>query len=115
SAKIDTTKVTLQPVTSRPNELIIHSPQLEIKSEADRRVDEDKRAIIGALQRLNPAGDIAAGKVNINAVDAAGIEQELRQVEHLKIRDQYFATEHPYRQVGDQIFNFRQGPNKRVI
>src|SRR5215510_8119777 len=115
SAKIDTTKVTLQPVTSRPNELIIHSPQLENKSEAERRVDEDKRAIIGALQRLNPAGDIAAGKVNINAVDAAGIEQELRQVDPLKIRDQYFATEHPYRQVGDQIVNFRNGPNKGII
>ena len=115
SAKIDTTKVTLQPVTSRPNELIIHSPQLEAKSESERRVDEDKRSIIGALQRLNPAGDIAAGKVNINAVDAAGIEQELRQVDPLKIRDQYFATEHPYRQVGDQIINFRNGPNKGFL
>src|SRR5215831_7351510 len=112
SAKIDTTKVTLQPVTSRPNELIIHSPQLETKSESERRVDEDKRSIIGALQRLNPAGDIAAGKVNINAVDAAGIEQELRQVDPLGIRAQYFATEHPYRQTGDQIINFRNGPNK---
>ena len=28
AAHIDTTKVTLQPVTSRPNELIIHSPSL---------------------------------------------------------------------------------------
>jgi preprotein translocase SecF subunit len=115
SAKIDTTKVTLQPVTSRPNELIIHSPQLAEKSEAERRVDEDKRAIIGALQRLNPAGDIAAGKVNVNSVDAAGIEVELRQVDPLQIRAQYFASEHPYRQVGDQIISFRNGPNKGFI
>src|SRR5204863_9448794 len=28
AASIDTTKVTLQPVTSRPNELLIHAPQL---------------------------------------------------------------------------------------
>jgi len=115
SAKIDTTKVTLQPVTSRPNELIIHSPQLVEKKESERRVDEDKREIIGALQRLNPAGDIAAGKVNINSVDAAGIEAELRQVDPLNIRAQYFATEHPYRQVGDQIISFRNGPNKGFI
>src|SRR4026207_491203 len=27
-SKIDTSRVTLQPVTSRPNEMIIHSPQL---------------------------------------------------------------------------------------
>src|SRR5215475_5927017 len=52
NAGIDTLKVTLQPVTSRPNELIIHAPQLESKSEAERRVDEDKRKIIGALQQL---------------------------------------------------------------
>jgi preprotein translocase SecF subunit len=112
AAHIDTTKVTLQPVTSRPNELIIHSPQLDTGSEAERRVDEDKRSIIGALQRLNPAGDIAADKININSVDAAGIEAELRQVDPLGIKAQYFPTEHPYRQVGDQIIGLRNGPNK---
>src|SRR3989442_14957741 len=74
AAHIDTTKVTLQPVTSRPNELIIHSPQLGTGTEAERRVDEDKRAIIGALQRLNPAAEVSAGTININSVDAAGIE-----------------------------------------
>jgi preprotein translocase SecF subunit len=116
AAHIDTTKVTLQPVTSRPNELIIHSPQLDKeKSEAERRVDEDKRSIIGALQRLNPAGDIAAGKININGVDAAGIEAELRQVDPLDIKAQYFPTEHPYRQVGDQIIALRNGPNKGFL
>jgi preprotein translocase SecF subunit len=115
AANIDTTKVTLQPVTSRPNELIIHSPQLATGSEAERRVDEDKRSIIGAMQRLNPAGDIAAGKININSVDAAGIETELRQVDPLGIKAQYFPTEHPYRQVGDQIISLRNGPNKGFL
>ncbi len=112
AAGIDTTKVTLQPVTSRPNELIIHSPQLGAGTEAERRVDEDKRAIIGAMQRLNPAGDIAAGKININSIDAAGIEAELRQFDPLGIKAQYFPTEHPYRQIGDQTIALRNGPNK---
>ena len=114
-AGIDTTKVTLQPVTSRPNELIIHAPQLATGSETERRVDQDKREIIGALQRLNAAGDVSAGKVNINSIDAAGIEAELRQVDPLGIKNQYFPTEHPYRQVGDQIVGFRDGPNKGFI
>jgi preprotein translocase subunit SecF len=111
-SNIDTSKVTLQPVTSRPNEMIIHSPQLKSGTEAERRVDEDKRTIIGALQRLNPAGDIAAGKININNIDAAGIEAELRQADPLGIGAQYFPSEHPYRQVGDQITEFRNGPTK---
>src|SRR5215813_758775 len=56
-AGIDTTKVTLQPVVSRPTELIIHSPQLATGSESERRVDEDKRTIVRALQRLGASGD----------------------------------------------------------
>jgi preprotein translocase SecF subunit len=115
TAGIDTMKVTLQPVTSRPNELIIHAPQLGTGSEAERRVDEDKRAIIGALQRLNSAGDESAGKVNINSIDAAGVEADLRQVDPLDIKAQYFPTEHPYRQIGDQIIAFRDGPNKGFL
>jgi len=115
AAGIDTTKVTLQPVTSRPNELIIHAPQLATGNEAERRVDQDKREIISALQRLNAAGDDSAGKVNINSIDAAGIEAELRQVDPLEIKAQYFPTEHPYRQIGDQIVAFRDGPNKGFI
>src|SRR6266571_3819356 len=114
-AGIDTMKVTLQPVTSRPNELIIHAPQLREGTEAERRVDEDKRAIIGALQRLSPEGDVSAGKVNINSIDAAGIEAELRQVDPLNINKQYFPSEHPYRQVGNKIIEFRNGPNKGFI
>lgn len=109
----DTSKVTLQPVTSRPNEMIIHAPQLvEGKSEAERRVDEDKRTIIRALQRLRPGGDAVAGKINLNSIDAAGIEAELRQIDPLGIKAQYFPTEHPYRLVGDQIIALRNGPHK---
>ncbi|HXU40541.1 MAG TPA: protein translocase subunit SecF [Blastocatellia bacterium] len=115
AAGIDTTKVTLQPVTSRPNELIIHAPQLATGNEAERRVDQDKREIIAALQRLTANGDASAGKVNINSIDAAGIEAELRQADPLGINAQYFPTEHPYRQIGNQIVAFRDGPNKGFI
>lgn len=112
---IDTSKVTLQPVTSKPNELIIHAPQLGSGTETERRVDEDKRAIIRSLQRLNPAGDGAAGKTNINAIDVAGVEQELRQVDPLQINNQTFATAHPYRQAAEQIIGFRDGANKGFL
>src|SRR5262249_15996563 len=114
-AGIDTTKVTLQPVVSRPTELIIHSPQLASGSESERRVDEDKRTITRALQRLSPSGDLAFGKVNINAIDAAGIEAELRQADPLGINKQYFPQAHPYRQVGDQIVSFRDVQNKGFL
>ncbi|HKP12172.1 MAG TPA: hypothetical protein VJZ91_08690, partial [Blastocatellia bacterium] len=112
---IDTNKVTLQPVVSRPNELIIHAPQLEKGNEAERRVDEDKRTIIRGLQSLSPAGDAAAGRVNINSIDAAGIEAELRQVDPFDINRQLFATAHPYRQVGEQIVGFRDAQNKGFL
>ncbi|HMG36973.1 MAG TPA: protein translocase subunit SecF [Blastocatellia bacterium] len=114
-AGIDTTKVTLQPVVSRPTELIIHSPQLATGSESERRVDEDKRTIIRALQRLSASGEVAAGKVNINSIDAGGIDAELRQVDPLGINTQYFAQAHPYRQVGDQIISFRDTKNKGFL
>jgi preprotein translocase subunit SecF len=114
-SKIDTSRVTLQPVTSRPNEMIIHSPQLGEGNEAQRRVDEDKRTIISALQRLNPEGEVGAGKININSIDAAGIEAELRQIDPLGIKAQYFPTEHPYRQIGNQIIALRNGPNKGFL
>ncbi len=109
SAGIDTNRVTLQPVTNRPNELIIRTPQLEGKTEAEARVDEDKRAIIRALQKFTPSGDVAAGKVNLNTITADGIEQELRRVdgEIFGISGEQFAGAHPYRQVGDQLVGFR--------
>ncbi|HSO75310.1 MAG TPA: protein translocase subunit SecF [Blastocatellia bacterium] len=112
---LDTSAVALQPVVSRPNELIIHAPLLGSNTESERRVDEDKRAIIRSLQRLNPAGDESAGKVNINTIDAIGIELELRQVDPLQINNQIFATAHPYRQVGEQIITFRDGQNKGFL
>jgi preprotein translocase subunit SecF len=113
-AEIDTNKVTLQPVTSRPNELIVHAPQLAAGTEAERRVDEDKRTIVRALQRLD-AADPSAGKVNINNIDAAGIEAELRQLDPLGITQQYFAQAHPYRQVGEQIISFRDSQSKGFL
>jgi len=112
---IDTNKVTLQPVVSRPTELLIHAPQLGGGTEAERRVDEDKRTIIRALQSLSPSGDASAGKVNINAIDAAGIEAELRQVDPFSINQQVFASAHPYRQIGDQIVAWRDNQNKGFL
>src|SRR5262245_52965091 len=47
---IDTNRVTLQPITNRPNELIIRTPIKEDQPGVVRRVDEDKRQIIRALQ-----------------------------------------------------------------
>jgi preprotein translocase SecF subunit len=114
-AGIDTNKVTLQPVVSRPNELLIHAPQLAGGTETERRVDEDKRTIIRGLQSLNPEGDVSLGKVNINAIDPAGIEQELRQLDPLGINQQTFPTAHPYRQVGEQIVAFRDSQNKGFL
>ncbi|MGA9770050.1 MAG: protein translocase subunit SecF [Blastocatellia bacterium] len=114
-AGIDTNKVTLQPVVSRPNELLIHAPQLGGGNETQRRVDEDKRTIIRALQSLNPASGVAIGKVNINPIDVAGIEQELRQIDPLSIGGQLFATAHPYRQVAEQVVGFRDSQSKGYI
>jgi preprotein translocase SecF subunit len=115
SAGIDTSRVILQPVTNRPNELIIRAPQPEGVNESERRVDEDKRTIIRALQKLNPAGDTAAGKININSINAEGIEQELRHADPLGINKEVFVGAHPYRQVGDQIVGFRDGQQKGFI
>lgn len=112
---LDTSAIALQPVVTRPNELIIHAPLLGSNTESERRVDEDKRAIIRALQGLNPATDEAAGKINVNTIDAIGIELELRQVDPLQIGSQVFPSAHPYRQVGDQIISFRDGPHKGFL
>jgi preprotein translocase SecF subunit len=116
SAGIDTTRVTLQPVTNRPNELIIRTPQ-SAKSESQARVDEDKRSIIRALQSLNPSGETAAGKVNINTITADGVEQELLQhdTELFNINARQFAGANPYRQVGDQIVAFRDNQQNGFI
>lgn len=117
SADIDTNRVVLQPITNRPNELIIRTPlPVRESGQPEARVDEDKRKIIRALQKLNPAGEVAAGKANINSIDPEGIEQELRQVDEQQlfgINNQPFAGAHPYRQVGDQIVSFRDGQNQK--
>ena len=113
SAGIDTTKVILQPVTNSPNEMLIRCPQLGGGTEAERRVDEDKRTITRALQALSPEGNAAVGRVNVNSIDAEGIEQELRQVDPLGINKQYFAGSHPYRAVGDQIIAFRDSRQQK--
>jgi preprotein translocase subunit SecF len=114
-AGIDTNKVVLQPVTNSPNEMLIRAPLLEGGTESERRVDEDKRTIIRALQSLEPSGDVPVGKTNLNSIDAQGIEQELRHVDPLGIGSQFFAGTHPYRAVGDQITSFRDGPQKGFI
>jgi preprotein translocase SecF subunit len=113
---LDTSAVTLQPVVNRPNELIIRAPLLGSSTESERRVDEDKRAIIRSLERLGPeGGQSAAGKVNVNIIDAIGIELELRKGDPLQINNQPFATAHPYRQVGEQIVTFRDGEHKGFL
>jgi preprotein translocase subunit SecF len=115
AAGIDTNKVVLQPVTNSPNEMLIRAPLLEGGSELDRRVDEDKRRIVRALQSLASSGDVPSGKTNINSIDAQGIEQELRLIDPLGITSQFFVGAHPYRTVGDQIVSFRDGQEKGFI
>ena len=104
----DTTKITIQNVTSRTNEFQIRAPQ-------SGNEFQDKRRIVRALQKISPAGDISAGKVNGNSINAEGIEQELRQSDPLGINDQLFAGPHPYLQVGQQIIDFRDRQNKGFI
>jgi preprotein translocase SecF subunit len=114
-AGIDTSKVTFQQDNKNPNDLIIRAPQLKDQTEAQRRVDEDKRAIIQGLQKLSSEGSTAAGRININRIDAEGIEQELRQVDPLQINNQQFAGAHAYRQTGDQIIAFRDQQPKSYM
>jgi preprotein translocase SecF subunit len=104
---IDTSKVTLQPVTNRPNEIMIRAPQLTSASETERRVDEDKRAIIRALRRLNATDSASAGKINLNSIDAYGLEQELRIANPLAIDNQVDFDVHPYAAIAQQIIFYR--------
>src|SRR5215471_12528968 len=110
---IDTSKVTIVNDKSKPADMIIRAP--ELGAESERRVDETKRAIIRALQRISPSGEAAAGKVNINGIDAEGIEQELRRTDPLTINGVNFAGTNPYRQVADQLIAFRDVQNKGFI
>ncbi|HEX8184031.1 MAG TPA: protein translocase subunit SecF [Blastocatellia bacterium] len=108
SAGEDTTKVTIQNVTSRTNEFQIRAPQ-------SGNEFQDKRRLVRALQKINPAGDLSAGKVNVNSLNAEGIEQELRLGDPLGINDRSFAGPHPYIQVGQQVVDFRDRQNKGFI
>jgi preprotein translocase SecF subunit len=108
SAGVETGKVTIQNVIGRTNEFQIRAPR-------SGNEFQDKRTIVRALQRINPAGDISTGKVNVNSINAEGIEQELRQGDPLGINDQVFAGAHPYLQVGQQIVDFRDRQNKGFV
>jgi preprotein translocase subunit SecF len=99
---------------SGENDFIIRTPQTG--SESERRVDEDKRTIIRALRRFNPGSGQSANKVNINIIDEAGVEQELRQMDPLQIGQQAMqASENPYVQSARQVIQWRdQQPNKFI-
>jgi preprotein translocase SecF subunit len=113
SSDIDTSKITIVNDKNRPTDMLIRAP--ELGNEAERRVDETKRQISKGLQKLNASGEVAAGKVNINGIDADGIDQELRQADPLNIANQTFAGAHPYHQIAEQVIAFRDGPQKGFI
>jgi preprotein translocase SecF subunit len=90
--------------------MIIRAP--ELGAEAEHRVDETKRLIIRALQKLNPSGEVALGKLNINTTDADGIEQELRETDPLGIDKKPFGGANPYAQIAGEIVAFRDSQEK---
>ncbi|HXG64434.1 MAG TPA: protein translocase subunit SecF, partial [Blastocatellia bacterium] len=108
AAGIETSKVTIQNVLGRTNEMMIRAPQ-------SGNEFQDRQRIVRALQELNPSGNVPSGKANVNVINAEGIEQELRQVDPLGINDQTFAGPHPYRLVGEQVVNFRDQQHKGFI
>lgn len=107
---MDTSKVTIQSDRTHPNDMLIRAPQLG--NEATTRVDETKRQVIKALQAINPSGDASGGKVNINTIDADGIEQELRLSDPLGIDKMSFSGPNPYAQVGSQVIALRDSQDK---
>jgi len=109
---VDTSKVTIVSDETHPNDKLIRAPVTTAEGE---RIDQTKRQVIRALQSLNPSGEVAAGKDNINSIDSPGIEQDLRQEDPLGIGDQSFAGPNPYTQVADQVIAFRDGPQKGFI
>jgi preprotein translocase subunit SecF len=124
-AGIDPSKLTIQQgrgtvrvqdggTISGENDFIIRTPQTG--SESERRVDEDKRTIIRALRRFNTDSGQSANKVNINIIDEAGVEQELRQMDPLQVGQQAMqASENPYVQSARQVIQWRdQQPNRFV-
>jgi len=105
---VDTSKVTIVSDSTHPNDKFIRGPLVG----GEESTDQSKRQAIKALQRLNPAGDAAAGKDNINAVDAAAIDQDLRRADPLGIHDITFSGPNPYTQVADEIIAFRDTQQK---
>jgi preprotein translocase SecF subunit len=110
---IDTGKIIIVNDRTHPSDMIIRAP--ELGSEAEFRVDETKRLVIRALQKLNPSGEVALGKLNINSTDAEGIEEELRQTDPLGIGKKSFAGAHPYAQIAAQIIAYRDNQAKGYI
>jgi preprotein translocase subunit SecF len=111
---VDTSKVTIVSDASDPDIVLIRAPELG-GTEADNGVDQTKRQVIKALQRLNPSGAAAAGKDNINSIDGPGIEQDLRLLDPLGMDQNNFGGPHPYTQVGDQVIALRDGPQKGFV
>ena len=106
---IDTSKFIIVNDRNNPKDMIIRAPDLG--SEAERRVDETERLVVRSLQKLNPSGDVALGKLNINSTDADGIEQELRDTDPLGINGKLFAS-NPYKQIAAQVIAYRDGQAK---
>src|SRR5262249_7474952 len=73
------------------------------------------RLIIRALQKLNPSGEVALGKLNVNTTDADGIEQELRETDPLGIDKKSFGGANPYAQVAAAVVGFRDSQSKGFI
>ncbi|HEY6330700.1 MAG TPA: protein translocase subunit SecF [Blastocatellia bacterium] len=105
---VDTSKVTIVNDASNPNNKIIRAP-------VSGDEDQTERQVIRALQTLNPSAEAAAGKDNINSIDAPGIEQDLRRSDPLDISNRNFGAPHPYTQVANEIISFRDGPQKGFI
>ena len=109
---VDTSKVTIVSDTAHPTDKFIRAP---ISTSDSDRIDQTKRQVIKALQALNPSGEAAAGKDNINSIDAPGIEQDLRQSDPLGIDNRNFGAPHPYAQVAQQVIDFRDAAQKGFI
>jgi preprotein translocase subunit SecF len=109
---IDTSKFIIVNDRNNPRDMIIRAPDLG--SEAEHRVDETERLVVRSLQKLNPSGEVALGKLNINSTDADGIEQELRETDPLGINGKSFAS-NPYKQIAAQVISYRDGQAKGYL
>ncbi|MGH9761417.1 MAG: hypothetical protein ACREDR_24835, partial [Blastocatellia bacterium] len=113
SRTMDTSKVTIQNDTIHSTDMLIRAPVLG--NEGDQRVDETKREVIRALQQVNASGVEVSGKLNINTLDADGIDQELRLSDPLGINNRTFSGPNPYTQIASQVIAYRDGPGKGFL